>query len=411
MTQPIIDIPKEWIQTTIGLVCELNPKDKLQDDLDVAFMPMASVPVEFLGKPVYEIRKWHEVKKGYTQFKDGDTLFAKITPCFENGKACVVDKLPNGWGAGSTEYFVLRPINNLVHPKLLLALVKTKGFLFGGAINMTGSVGHKRVPKEFVENYPLQLPPLAEQHQIAAKLDELLAQVDSIKTRLDTIPKILKRFRQSVLAAAVSGQLTEDWRIINEYKNEWDYGVWSDILNPGKDSFKRGPFGSSLKKDMFVDKGYKVYEQYCPINDDCSYARYYVTPEKFEEMRAFEVLESDFLISCSGVSLGRITQVPKNSEKGIINQALLRVRIDLKKYNDDFFKILFRSPAFQKAIFENSTGSAIPNLKGVKELKAMPVPLPDLEEQTEIVRRVEQLSPTPTKSNNVSKMPKLASII
>jgi len=176
-------------------------------------MPMSGVPTEFLGKPGYEIRKWHEVKTGYTQFKVGDALFAKITPCFENGKACVIDQFSTCWGAGSTEYFVLRPIMLGVHPKILLALVKTRDFLIDGATNMTGSVGHKRVPKEFVENHLLPLPPIAEQHQIAAKLDELLAQVDSIKTRLDAIPKILKRFRQSVLAAAVSGKLTEDWRL------------------------------------------------------------------------------------------------------------------------------------------------------------------------------------------------------
>ncbi|WP_213992554.1 restriction endonuclease subunit S [Sodalis sp. dw_96] len=162
-------------------------------------------------------------------------------------------------------------------------------------------------------------------------------------------------------------------------------------MNNNKDSFKRGPFGSSLTKAMFVEHGYKVYEQYCPINDDCSYARYYVTEIKFNEMKAFQVIDGDFLISCSGVSLGRITQVPKGSEKGIINQALLRVRINNLLYNDKFFKLLVKSPPFQKKKFENSTGSAIPNLKGVKQLKAMPVPLLSLEEQHEIIRQTEQL--------------------
>ena len=207
-----LDIPSEWVRTSINVVCELNPKVKLDDDLNVGFMPMSAVPKEFHGKPEYEIKKWHNVKTGYTQFKDGDALFAKITPCFENGKACVIEQFPNGWGTGSTEFYVLRPINQCIHPKLLLALVKTREFLMTGAVNMTGSVGHKRVPKGFVENYPLPFSPLAEQQQIAAKLDELLAQVDTLKTRLDAIPKILKRFRQSVLAAAVSGKLTEDWR-------------------------------------------------------------------------------------------------------------------------------------------------------------------------------------------------------
>src|SRR5690606_15208458 len=181
-----------------------------------------------------------------------------------------------------------------------------------------------------------------------------------------------------------------EWRSQNNIE-DWKWETWFDITTKNKDAFKRGPFGSSLKKSMFVEKGFKVYEQYCPINDDCSYARYYITPEKFEEMKEFEVKDGDFLISCSGVSLGRITQVPLNSERGIINQALLRVRLDNNKYDSDFFKILFRSPTFQKVIFENSTGSAIPNLKAAKLLKQIPVPMPSMMEQKNIVARVYEL--------------------
>ena len=133
-----------------------------------------------------------------------------------------------------------------------------------------------------------------------------------------------------------------------------------------------------------------MYEQYCPINDDCSFSRYYITEEKFNEMKKFEVHAGDFLISGAG-SIGRITLVPESCEKGIINQALLRVRINDEIYNKKLFLILFRSPMFQKVIVENSTGSAMQNLKSVKELKKIPVPLPSLSEQREIVRRVEQL--------------------
>jgi len=201
-------IPPEWQLTTVGEVVDLSPKQQLADDTDVGFLPMSGMPVEYRGRAAYELKKWGDVKKGYTHFRDGDVLVAKITPCFENEKAVVVKDFPNAHGAGSTEYHVLRAENSDIESQLLLALVKTREFLIGGATNMTGSVGHKRVPKEFVENFPLPLPPFAEQKQIATKLDELLAQVDTIKARLDAIPKILKRFRQSVLAAAVSGRLT-----------------------------------------------------------------------------------------------------------------------------------------------------------------------------------------------------------
>lgn len=107
-------------------------------------------------------------------------------------------------------------------------------------------------------------------------------------------------------------------------------------------------------------------------------------------MKAFEVQARDFLVSCSGVTLGRITQVPDDFEKGVINQALLRVRINNNVIDDAFFKMLFRSPYFQKQIFDNATGSAIPNVKGVNELKAIPLPLPPLEEQKAINRVIEE---------------------
>jgi len=171
----------------------------------------------------------------------------------------------------------------------------------------------------------------------------------------------------------------------------WEWVCWESVLAFGDQSFKRGPFGSSLTKSIFISSGYKVYEQYCPINDDCSFARYYITPQKYKELQGFAVKAKDFLISCSGVTLGRITQVPDEYEEGIINQALLRVRIESKLISDSFFKMLFRSPYFQNQIFGNSTGMAIPNVKGVKELKAIPLPLPPLAEQHRIVAKVDEL--------------------
>jgi type I restriction enzyme S subunit len=170
----------------------------------------------------------------------------------------------------------------------------------------------------------------------------------------------------------------------------WEWTQWENILATGEGSFKRGPFGSALTKSIFVTSGYKVYEQYCPINDDCSFARYYITEQKFQELKGFAVKAKDFLISCSG-SLGRITQVPDDYEEGVINQALLRVRINNKLVTNAFFNFLFRSPYFQDQILSNSMGTAIPNVKGVKELKAIPFPLPPFAEQYRIVAKVDEL--------------------
>ena len=175
-----------------------------------------------------------------------------------------------------------------------------------------------------------------------------------------------------------------------ELPKGWCWVNWELILANEEGAFRRGPFGSTLTKSIFVESGYKVYEQYCAINDDCSFGRYYFTPEKFEEMKAFEVKAGDYLMSCSGVTLGRITRVPQQFEKGIINQALLRIRLNESVIDHQYFLHLFRSPLFQKLLVDSSTGTAIPNVKGVKELKAIPIALPPLAEQRRIVTEVER---------------------
>jgi len=186
-------------------------------------------------------------------------------------------------------------------------------------------------------------------------------------------------------AKHVEPQLPKNIEDLAHIPESWMWLSWEAILAYEDRAFKRGPFGSTLTKSFFVESGYKVYEQYCPINDDCSFGRYYITPEKFEELKAFEVKAGDYLVSCSGVTLGRITRVPQEFERGIINQALLRVRINDRIISHQYFLYLFRSPFFQKLLFNNSKGTAIPNVKGVKELKAIPIPLPPLAEQPRIV--------------------------
>ena len=286
----------------------------------------------------------------------------------------------------------------------------------------------KNLHLEDINKLPIYLPPLPEQQRIVAKIEELFTKLDAGVAALQKAKALLKQYRQSVLKAAVEGKLTEEWRRENgkrietasvlleriqaerkqrlgsKYKppkpvdssnlpdlpDGWVWATWEDILSNEDGAFKRGPFGSSLKKSMFVESGYKVYEQYCPINDDCSFERYFITEQKYKEMESFAVQAGDYLISCSG-SLGKITQVPSQFKKGIINQALLRVRINTKFYSAPFFMHFFGSPYFQKQLLTNTTGSAIQNLKGVRELKAIPIPLMSIQEQDIIVKEIDRL--------------------
>ncbi len=169
---------------------------------------------------------------------------------------------------------------------------------------------------------------------------------------------------------------------------EWQIVMWSDLTS--NDGFKRGPFGGSLKKECFVNKGYAVYEQYAPINDDCTRFRYFIQEDKFNELAGFSVNEGDFLISCSG-TIGRITQVPVGAPKGIINQALLRIRLVKGKIDSDYFIKLFRSPSVQSQILNKTVGGTIQNLAAVKELKEIHLPLPPLAEQKIIADKLDTL--------------------
>ena len=137
----------------LGDICIINPKTPVIDDnCTVSFVPMPRVGEngEFDAS---DIKMYHEVKKGFTYFQNGDILFAKITPCMENGKGAVASSLENGIGFGSTEFHVLRPKDNLATSEWIYYLLSWSAFRKEAEKNMTGSAGQKRVPKSFLENY------------------------------------------------------------------------------------------------------------------------------------------------------------------------------------------------------------------------------------------------------------------
>ncbi|GAC31714.1 restriction endonuclease subunit S [Paraglaciecola polaris] len=155
-----VNFPKEWVLTKIIDIADVNPK-KLDAEPETlsGFIPMTHAPTNFNGILCFDEKPWGEIKKSYTNFKDDDVIVAKVTPCFENGKAAIVRGLPNGIGAGSSEFYVLRPAIKEVSTRFLFSIVKSHKFLQEGAANMTGAVGLRRVPRAFIEAFPVGLPP------------------------------------------------------------------------------------------------------------------------------------------------------------------------------------------------------------------------------------------------------------
>lgn len=199
-----------WQNVTIGEVVTISPKKEtaIDDNTDVSFSSMHLMSSSISEHLTYEIKKWADVKKGFTVFRNNDVLLAKITPCFENGKSAVAQDLINGIGTGSTEFMVLRCSNQLL-PKFLYFLVNTPDFRQAGIHNMTGSVGHKRVPKDFVSSWTFSLPSLTEQTQIVAILESKLTACDQLAAELAKQLKQAELLKQAVLKAAFSGSLLD----------------------------------------------------------------------------------------------------------------------------------------------------------------------------------------------------------
>jgi len=258
----------------------------------------------------------------------------------------------------------------------------------------------------FVEEVQIPLPTLKIQQTIVSKIEQLFGELDKGIESLKTAQQQLKTYRHSVLKWAFEGRLTkvpyvpnvvikenDNETTIDTIKHNSDNKIlpdgwrWVKLENVVKD-FVRGPFGSSLKKDFFVPMGYKVYEQQNAIYRSIEPGRYFIDENKFQELKRFEVKPDDYIVCCSG-TIGRLFKIPGNSPKGLINQALLIIRINREVISDKFFSLLFTSPFFQRLIVKDAKGTAMLNIAGVKEMKLVTIILPPIEEQHSIVQCIE----------------------
>ena len=199
-----------WELGPIPMFANVNPSRTGQIDLTpedpVSFVPMKAVD-DVTGKISWpEVRPFREVAKGYTWFKDGDVIFARITPCMQNGKAAIARNLLSGNGFGSTEFHVIRP-----GPKLLAewlhSLVRHKAFREDAAKTFKGTAGQQRVPQSFLDQKVIAVPLLAEQRQIIGEIDALRGKVDELKRMQAETVAELNSFLPSILDKAFKGGL------------------------------------------------------------------------------------------------------------------------------------------------------------------------------------------------------------
>lgn len=287
---------------------------------------------------------------------EGDVLFNNTNSKELVGKTCFVDKKMT---AGYSNHLTRIRVGEQILPQYLaytLQYMQEKG-VFLRLCNKW--VGQAAINTRTLANQEIPLPPLSIQ-------EEIVAEIESYKNVISGAFQVIDNYRPSI-----------------KVDPSWKMTILGEVCE-----FVRGPFGGSLKKEIFVDEGYLVYEQRHAITSDFSYQKYFIDEKKFQEMKRFEVFAGDILISCSG-TMGKVAIVPEKHVKGIINQALLKLTPKKEKTTSWFVKLYLESSGIQKRFFSNQAGAAIQNVVSVKQLKEIPFPNISVEEQMRIVEKLQ----------------------
>ncbi|MBT3985720.1 hypothetical protein HOD38_02545 [archaeon] len=195
-------LPNGWVWVRLNDIVKFNPRNKVDDESNVSFIPMRLIKCGYNNQHSFEINKWKNIKKGFTHFKERDVAFAKITPCFENRKSTILTDLEGGCGAGTTEIIILRPFNELFLPELILYLVKSEEFIQFGLSTYTGTAGQQRVNINKLKKLVVGLPPLNEQKRIVDKVDKLMNLCDQLENKVKGNQNISEALMATVLREA-----------------------------------------------------------------------------------------------------------------------------------------------------------------------------------------------------------------
>jgi type I restriction enzyme, S subunit len=379
------DLPEGWARISLDEVFDINPPKPhakaLPETTPVSFVPMAAVDERLGAITAAEERPFGSVRKGYTAFQERDVIFAKITPCMENGKAAIASGLRNGLGFGSTEFHVLRS-RGAVMPEYLYHVLRQESFRRAAESEMTGSVGQKRVPADYLARVEIPIPPFAEQRRIVATLEETLARVHTTRERLGKVPAILKRFRRSVLAVACSGRLTKEWREESGSSPEWQHLSLEDVCAAFIDYRGRTPpyAGKGIPHLTSSNiRGGKIDWE----------TEKRVTEETYQQYMTRGVPQAGDVLFTTEGPLGAVAVLPDNRRFSLAQRVLvLRGKRDL--LIGEYLALALTSPDVQADIEERATGSTVLGIAS-KNLRHVLVPIPSIPEQRQIVRQVEAL--------------------
>lgn len=422
------EIPESWKWVRVAQVVTLNPKNDLDDHLDTAFIPMPCVSDGFRNSHTFEVKKWGEIKKGFTHFADGDIGVAKITPCFQNRKSVVFQGLPNGYGAGTTELSIVRVINTTILREYLLWFFKSEYFIVNGVKSFTGTAGQQRIHKDYLATCLFPLPPLAEQKRIVAKIEELLPYLDRYEKAWNRLEEFNRRFpadmQKSILQMAIQGKLVEQrpeegtgeelYRQIQAEKQA--------LIKAGKIKKEKPlpeiaedevPFeipegwkwvrlgqaidmlsGFAFKSSDFKETGH--YRLLRGINLGVATTRWDDTvyvDEMPKKLEPYRIQKGDVLIGLDRpwISDGIRVTIYNDEEQTYVVQRVLRVR-ETCAIIKEYIALLLRSNLFKSAVEGQTTGISVPHISP-GQVGNVVIPLPPIAEQKRIVARLEEILP------------------
>ncbi len=376
-------LPNGWIAASLEEVAQVNPrldKSEIDADLEVSFVPMPAVEAESGKIDVSAKRRFSEVEKGYTGFKENDVLFAKITPCMENGKMAVVPEVHGGLGFGSTEFHVLRPPAGIV-PKYLYYFVSSKSFRMNAEHNMTGAVGQRRVPTTYFSQADIPLPPSAEQRRIVGKIEALFSELDAGVANLKQARAQLAVYRQALLKHAFEGHLTAIKGIkkvpLSSLITDLSQG-WSP-----KCELNRAP-----KPDEWaVIKTTAI--QHCRYDDTEAKP----LPPPFEGRPSIEIKDGDFLMTRKGprTRAGVSCYVRRTRHRLMVCDTVYRFRCIEDRVTPLYLELALNSPDVLRAIDQRKAGISESGLSLThSKIGTVEIPLCSLDEQQDIVRQLDE---------------------
>lgn len=392
------ELPDGWRWERLQDVAEVNPRTELNlsDDEPMTFVPMAAVSEETGVIDVTQTRKAADVAKGFTRFREGDVLFAKITPCMENGKIAEVPALKSVVGAGSTEFHVIR--SNAFCRSFLLHYLLQPTVRQQAERNMSGSAGQKRVPADYLRLLPVPVPPLDAQRRIVARIEELLSEIVEGEWALREVSQLATDYRHSLLHAAVTGRLT--WATGKSKRGGEDCAA-DNQLPPLPPTWRWVSLGQLING---IEAGLNVKaEGRPPVDGETGIIKVSaVTWDEFDE-DASKTLPSaarykerdliqpgDFLISRANTLelVGAPAIVRNISRRLVLSDKVLRLLMsdELKEW----VYFVLKSPLGRREIEARSTGNQL-SMRNIPQeaIRALPIPVPpadELEQLTAMIR-------------------------